>query len=136
MKKDQRKQQANEKTTVFEGYTTTEKRRSPRVNVSIAVTFKTVDDFITEFARDLSEQGMYIATNEPHSLFTEIDMEFQPPTSPNEIITIKGQVERIHKPEDCQPDGPIPGMFVQFIDITPETQRKIKEIIRELVDKK
>ena len=104
-----------------------ERRRSERARVTVRIDYATVDEMFSEFTRDINEGGLFIETDKPHQLGTEVSMQFHLPGSA-EILHTVGRVVRASSDD---PDAPS-GMGIEFDDLTPDDRVKIDRIVRAL----
>lgn len=98
-----------------------EKRKHPRIDVWIEVTFKSSNEFVTSYMSNISKGGVYIQTEDPMDLGTVLALTFQLPGQEN-LIKIKGKVVWYNPPGGMK----VPGMGVQFAEM-PEEDRHILE---------
>lgn len=104
-----------------------ERRRSRRADLIVRVDYATVDELFSEFTRDINEGGLFIETEKPRSIGTEVTMRFNLPGSEGGIETV-GRVVRISSGDDLSP----PGMGIEFDDLTDEDRTRINALIRSL----
>ena len=104
-----------------------ERRRSQRADLIVRVDYSTVDEMFSEFTRDINEGGLFIETEKPKSIGTEVTMRFNLPGSAAGIETI-GRVVRISAGDDATP----PGMGIEFDELTEADRARIDEIVRAL----
>jgi type IV pilus assembly protein PilZ len=106
---------------------TRERRRSRRADLIVRVDYATVDELFSEFTRDINEGGLFIETEKPRSIGTEVTMRFNLPGSEDGIETV-GRVVRISSGDELSP----PGMGIEFDDLTDEDRTRINALIRSL----
>ena len=104
-----------------------ERRRSMRAELIVRVDYSTVDELFSEFTRDINEGGLFIETEKPRPVGTEVALEFNLPGS-DEVIATTGMVVRVTGPEE----GGVPGMGIEFDHLTPEDRTHINGLIRTL----
>lgn len=104
-----------------------EQRRSPRTPFNIRVRYSTVDALFADFTRNINEGGLFIETEKPKSIGTEVTMRFNLPGHPDGIETI-GRVVRITSGDEFSP----PGMGIEFDDLTDDDRARINALIRSL----
>jgi len=103
-------------------------RKTPRTPIAIQVNYHAVDNFLRDFADDLSTGGMFIATQEPAEPGTQLILEFMLPGY-NYPIRVKAEVmwSRTRTSIDQ-----IRGMGVKFIDLSASAEDKIDAIVKKL----
>ncbi len=104
-----------------------ERRRSRRASIIVRIDYATVDEIFTEFTRDINEGGLFIETEKPKPIGTEVAMHFALPGS-DEVVQTIGRVVRISSGEDA----PSAGMGIEFDELEDEDRRKINDIVRSL----
>lgn len=110
-----------------EGGATPERRRFDRAGLTVRVEYATVDELFSEFTRDINEGGLFIETEKPQEMGTEVSMLFNLPGSDEPVQTV-GRVVRISTGET----GEAAGMGIEFDELTDDDRTKINSIIREL----
>ena len=104
-----------------------ERRRTDRSLVTVRIDYATVDEMFSEFTRDINEGGLFIETEKPHRPGTEVSMQFHLPGSSEALRTI-GRVVRVTSGSV----GSLPGMGIEFDELTSEDRVKIDRIVRAL----
>jgi type IV pilus assembly protein PilZ len=98
------------------------------VDLVVRVTYRTVDELFSEFARNINEGGIFIETENPQDLGSTVPIQFKLPG--NDVpIEVVGTVIRIT--DGSQPGGP-PGMGIEFGDLGEEVRQQINELVRQL----
>ncbi|AEH45170.1 type IV pilus assembly PilZ [Thermodesulfatator indicus DSM 15286] len=106
-----------------------EKRKCERIRHVFRVDYSTPEALFNEFAENISEGGLFIQTNNPLEIGTEIVIEFMLPFM-DEPIKVKGRVEW-HTNLPGVNKNP-PGMGVSFQKLSTEDKEKINEVVRKL----
>ena len=105
-----------------------DRRRSPRMDVVLKVRFQSKEDFQEALIHNISQVGVYLATDTPfnvgYQFFIEIDL-------PGEKGTIKGECEVMWVNEIEVKDYP-KGMGVQFLDLKSKDQALLEKYLSEL----
>jgi uncharacterized protein (TIGR02266 family) len=104
-----------------------ERRRADRADLTIRVEYSTVDQIFSEFTRDINEGGLFIETDDPRPVGTEVSMQFTLPCAEIEVNTV-GLVVRTSDGTEGRPAG----MGVEFDDLTGEARSQINEIVQTL----
>ena len=104
-------------------------RRADRLEHELPVAYRTVDGFITDWATNLSRGGMFINSRTPLPLGTTVRIILQLPDAavPFEL---RGRVIRVQ--EFDNPTNQIPGMGVEFVDVTDELRDRIERFVEQL----
>jgi len=102
-----------------------ERRTHPRavLRVTVSGTGKTFT--FTEFTYDVSEGGIFVETENPLMIGTQLELEFGLPET-SETIRARGKVVRVNPVEI--PAKP-PGMAIQFVEIPPGDAARIKSFV-------
>ena len=104
-------------------------RKTPRTPIAIQVNYHAVDNFLRDFADDLSTGGMFIATQEPPEPGTQLILEFMLPRC-NYPIRVKAKV--MWSRTKLTSTDQIRGMGVKFIDLSASAEDKINAIVKKL----
>ena len=104
-----------------------ERRRSERSQLIVRIDYATVDEVFSEFTRDINEGGLFIETEKPRPLGTEVSLQFNLPGDTDIVRTI-GRVVRINTGSSESP----PGMGIEFDDLAQEARAQIDILIRAL----
>ena len=107
------------------------RRAFPRVSARFAVRFATVEDFVLEYAANISAGGVFVQTNDPPPLETVVKVEMELPGSGP--VQARGRVVHRVSLEDGAKRGTPPGMGVQFIDASDEFREKIDSAIEYIL---
>jgi uncharacterized protein (TIGR02266 family) len=91
------------------------RRAFPRHAVRFAVRFATVQDFVLEYAANISAGGVFVQTENPLPLKTVVRVEMELPGS-NELVPARGMVVHRVTAEEAKARGTLAGMGVQFLD--------------------
>ncbi len=106
-----------------------ERRRHIRVGHVFKVDYRTPEALFNEFAENISEGGIFIKTQKPLEVGTEIVIHFFLPIL-EEPIRVRGRVEWNTNMPGVK--SKVPGMGVSFQQLSPEDKEKINSVIREL----
>jgi type IV pilus assembly protein PilZ len=104
-----------------------ERRKSPRADVVVRVSYQTVDELFSEFARNINEGGLFVETERPHPIGTSVALQFKIPGS-DEPIQVRGSVVRVSEGTPAEP----PGMGIEFEDLDGAARQHINELVRKL----
>lgn len=108
-----------------------ERRRYPRVplNLLIQYRFDTFEDFISEYASDISEGGMFIRTDEMREEGAMIYLQFALKDG-TKLIEGLGRVVRVNPPGEEAPQG----IGVEFVNFDEDSRALITAIVDERND--
>ncbi|MCX7943493.1 MAG: TIGR02266 family protein [Deltaproteobacteria bacterium] len=115
--------------------TTTNRRRYPRVPLSLLVQYKfnSLEEFISEYALNISLGGMFIKTTEPREKGILIYFQFTLADG-SKLIEGLGRVVWVNKVDVNNPDK-VPGMGIEFINMDEESMQLIEEIVNNNLKK-
>lgn len=103
-----------------------ERRQHDRAPLKMLVQFKSrdMDEFMREYATDLSAGGMFIRTSEPLLQGTNVYFQFRLDDG-DILIEGLGQVMHVNAPKETSP-----GMGLEFINLDPTSKALIDDIIK------
>jgi type IV pilus assembly protein PilZ len=104
-----------------------ERRGAQRAELMVQIEYSTVDEMFSEFTRDINEGGLFIETNTPRPVGTEITLRFALPGGEG-VIETSGLVVR----SSAVGHGDLPGMGVEFDELSAADRVKIDRIVRSL----
>ena len=104
-----------------------ERRKTERTQLVVRVEYSTVDEFFSEFSRDINQGGLFIETSRPLSLGSEVMMRFNLPGGDQTIETV-GHVVRISLGDHEEP----PGMGLEFEQLHDDDRVRIDQLVRTL----
>lgn len=108
------------------------RRAFPRHTARFAVRFSTVQDFVLEYAANISAGGVFVQTQRPPPLKSVVRVEMELPGS-NETCPARGVVVHRVTPEEARERGTIPGMGVQFVDADDRFRERIDRAIDHIL---
>jgi len=109
------------------------RRAFPRYNVRFAVRFATVQDFVLEYAANISAGGVFVHTENPPPLKTVVQVEMELPGGGGAVPARGLVVHRVTK-QEAQQRGTVPGVGVQFMDADDEFRRRIDAAISHILE--
>ena len=104
-----------------------ERRKAERTQLVVRVEYSTIDDFFSEFSRDINQGGLFIETSQPLSFGAEVMMRFNLPGG-EEVIETVGHVVRISLGDREEP----PGMGLEFEKLRDDDRVRIDQLVRML----
>ncbi|MBI5508310.1 MAG: TIGR02266 family protein [Deltaproteobacteria bacterium] len=106
--------------------------RQARLETRIKVNLKYPDRkaFVERFAQNISKTGIFIRTSDPAPVGARVHFEYALADG-TRVLRGVGLVRWARKPaEAAEPDRP-PGMGVEFIDLDPQSEQLITQIVAE-----
>ena len=100
-----------------------ERRKSPRVPVSLAVELRDSRGFSLHSASDLSAGGLFFDRAIPHPIGAKVTVAFKLPGDDRSIVCM-GEVANV-------PDEKSFGMGVRFLDLQPADRDRLQAFIRQ-----
>ena len=104
-----------------------ERRRSERADVLVRVDYQTVDEIFSDFARNINEGGMFVETDQPAAVGTQVSLQFRIPGSDQPVVST-GTVVRVS--DDTSAGSP--GMGIEFDQLDERSRRLINDLVRSL----
>ena len=105
-----------------------ERRRHRRFSTSFAVDYSSGDNFLFAYLQNISEMGIFIRTDTPLEIGTELHLRFSV-EGQAEPLRVEGEVIWIN-PYRESGDNINPGMGVRFKRLTPDLREQIVELVR------
>lgn len=106
-----------------------ERRRHERFATEIKVDYRSGENFLFSYIRNISEMGIFIRSDDPLPVGTEIELCFRP--DGEDPLDVRGLVVWVN------PVKPIgenlnPGMGVRFENLTPELRERLVDLVRTI----
>jgi len=105
-----------------------DQRAFPRHGARFAVRFATVQDFVLEYAANISAGGVFVCTEAAPPLETVVRIEMELPGSET-LVPARGIVVHRVTPEEARARGTSAGMGVQFLDAGDHFRERIDAAI-------
>ena len=109
------------------------RRAFPRYKAQFAVRFATVQDFVLEYAANISAGGVFVHTEQPPPLKTVVQVEMELPGS-REPVPARGLVVHRVTKQDADQKGTLPGIGVQFMDADDAFRQRIDAAIAHILE--
>ena len=106
------------------------RRRSNRFEVTWQVDCETEDTFLYAYITNISEMGIFVKTEKPLAVGTELVLRFAPPAA-EETFVLRGIVQWIN-PVRPLGENLNPGMGIRFQSLTPDDRERIVEAVRTI----
>ena len=104
-----------------------DRRRYLRKPIRVKITEKTSGVFEHFASTNISAGGMFIKSDRPFAIGSNLDVEFTLPGE-DEVIHISARVVRTVPPGE--PRGNCAGMGIEFVDIDETTRKAIDDFVR------
>ena len=108
------------------------RRAFPRHAARFAVRFATVQDFVLEYAANISAGGVFVQTESPLELKTIVRVEMELPGG-GDLVPARGMVVHRVTSEEAKARGTIAGMGVQFMDADDKFRERIDGAIDHIL---
>jgi type IV pilus assembly protein PilZ len=105
------------------------KRRASRLQHELPVAYRSVGSFLTDWATNISQGGMFINTRKPLPVGTEVRILIQLPMV-EFPVGLSGRVTRVAEMEDGS--GVVPGMGIEFTDVDAGKRDQLETFVRRL----
>lgn len=103
-----------------------ERRQEPRVDVEVEVRYRTIQDFLAAYSRNISGGGVFIRTPQPQPLNQKVLLRFSLPDMDHRF-EVPGMVVW----SNVSPRSAFPaGMGIKFLEIAPEDVQRIGEFVK------
>ena len=109
------------------------RRAFPRYNVNFAVRFASVQDFVLEYAANISAGGVFVTTENPPPLKSVVHVQMELPGGGGPVPARGIVVHRVTRQEAAQRGTP-PGVGVQFVDADDEFRQRIDAAIAHILE--
>lgn len=108
-----------------------EKRQNQRVPVALRIKlrYRKVDTFVSKFATNISEGGMFISSRTPKEPGTELRFELRL-ADDSRLIAGRGLVKWVRKPDPDRPKAPR-GMGIEFLSLSQESKKLVERIVEQ-----
>src|SRR5262245_9842989 len=106
------------------------RRSSERIEVTWSVDCETEDTFLYASITNSSEMGIFVRTNDPLPVGTQLTLRFAPPRT-GDVFVLRGAVQWINVATPLRAT-PNPGMGIRFIDLNLDDRERIVEAIRTI----
>ena len=104
-----------------------ERRRGPRVPVTVQIRYATVDALFSDFTENVNEGGVFVKTDQPLEVEDSVVLHFTLPETVDPIQA-RGRVVRVVAPGE----GDVAGMAIEFEKLDRSAREIIDQLVREL----
>ncbi len=105
------------------------KRRAVRLHHEIPVAYRSVGSFLTDWATNISQGGLFINTRKPLPVGTAVKVLVQLPGA-SFPYQLAGRVSRVTEYDNHA--NQVPGMAVQFTDVDAKQIAEIEAFVERL----
>ena len=114
-----------------------ERRRAPRHSTNIEVDYAAESTFLFAYITDISAMGIFIKTDDPSEVGTELALKFSPPDDVREHmegadaspLELMGKVVWRTQPEASTGN---PGMGIKFTEVEPHQRSRLMDLVRAI----
>jgi uncharacterized protein (TIGR02266 family) len=110
------------------------RRAFPRFRARFAVRFATVQDFVLEYAANISAGGVFVLTDHPPEMNSFITVVMELPGG-GDPVTARAQVVHRVTPEQAAKGGQPAGVGVQFVDTDEAFRARLDQAIEAILKK-
>jgi type IV pilus assembly protein PilZ len=105
------------------------KRKTARLHHEIPVAYRTVGSFLTDWATNISQGGIFINTRAPLPVGTEVRILIQLPGA-SFPYQLSGRVARVTEYDNRA--NLVPGMALEFTDVDDAKRRDLEAFVNRL----
>ncbi len=105
------------------------KRRATRLHHEIPVAYRSVGSFLSDWATNISQGGLFINTPKPLPVGTPVNILVQLPGA-SFPFQLGGRVTRVNEVDVTA--SAVPGMGVEFTDVDDQKRREIEAFVARL----
>ena len=105
------------------------KRRATRLNHEIPVAYRSVGSFLTDWATNISQGGLFINTRKPLPVGTTVKILVQLPGT-SFPFQLAGRVTRVTELDNRA--NRVPGMGVEFTDVDESKRHELETFVERL----
>ena len=108
-------------------------RKHPRYITTIKVSFKSQEQFIQEYSKDISKGGIFVATENLLPLNSQVELLLSLPNASRDVKIIGEVVHAVGPEQGKQPgSGRVAGMGIQFIKFEGDGQKSLEGYFKSL----
>jgi len=107
-----------------------ERRRYKRYDVKLHADVTTEDAFLFAYVSNISEVGIFLATDKPLAVGTLMKLRFRPLES--ESFEVEGEVVWVNPVRQKPEENINPGMGIKFVNLDDATRDRIVKLIRTI----
>ena len=108
---------------------TKDMRKYPRKAYRFKVGLNTEHNFYVGFSGNISEGGLFVASEAPLEIGDKVSLKFKLPNFPDEI-QVEGEVRWVRDAAAASPGAPA-GMGIKFLSLDPHVQQAIENFVAQ-----
>jgi type IV pilus assembly protein PilZ len=105
------------------------KRKATRLHHEIPVAYRSVGSFLTDWATNISQGGLFINTRKPLPVGTAVRILIQLPGEPR-AADLDGKVTRVTEFDNHH--NMVPGMGIEFTSLDSERRTELEQFVQRL----
>lgn len=105
------------------------RREFKRIEVSLGLTMTSESNFFVGFADNISDGGLFVATQQLVTEGSEVELELRLPDG-GEPVRARAEVRWQRHAQDL-PNGALPGFGARFIDLPEESRARLDAFLKE-----
>jgi uncharacterized protein (TIGR02266 family) len=105
------------------------KRRAARLHHEIPVAYRSVGSFLTDWATNIGQGGLFINTRKPLAVGTAVKILVQLPGA-SFPFQLEGRITRVAEYDNAA--NMVPGMAVEFTGMDEDKRREIESFVARL----
>jgi len=108
-----------------------DRRKHPRSSIRLKVKFPDLTTLLENYAKDISQGGIFIPTTDPKPVGVIITLTLIHPES-HEEVEIQGEVVRVVSEKEAREQKAkklVPGMGIKFINVEPSVQMALERFL-------
>ena len=102
-------------------------RRESRLPIDVKVDYRTAGSFITDYTKNISRGGLFIATSLPLEVGTRVRLRLTLPDG-DAPFALDGVVKWVSTLRDK--DAHPPGMGIEFVDFDEKVKTKLESLVK------
>lgn len=111
-----------------------DQRSQPRYDAVVPIRFRDAEDFLVQYTENISSGGVFIRTNNPPEVGTQLRMSLELPGT-RTALPVTGEITFVVTPEQGQISGRTPGCGVRFKEVDPGTTQVLEQYVDSLSQK-
>jgi uncharacterized protein (TIGR02266 family) len=111
------------------GLSADNKRKAARLHHEIPVAYRSVGSFLSDWATNISQGGLFINTRKPLPVGTPVNIIIQLPGEPFPS-NLEGRVTRVTEFDNHQ--NMVPGMGVEFTSVDAPRRAELERFVQRL----
>ncbi len=110
-----------------------DQRKSYRAVSEVHVQYRTVGSFLSDYAINFSEGGVFLHSEDPLPLGAKVRLVFSLPDMPV-LFDVSGKVKWVITEDQAKSSGELPGMGIEFIHLDEIIRKRFEKFVRKLDD--